>query len=65
MFLLKHQGGPTFETRHSLANNAIHKPIKVINNRSENPEIMKMSRFDILNNEIGILLYQSEAGEIN
>ena len=27
----------------------------------ENPEIMKMSSFDVSNNEIGILLYQSEA----
>ena len=29
----------------------------------KNPEIMKMSSFDAWNNEIGILLYQSEAGK--
>ena len=58
MRLLIHQFG------HSLANKAIHRPRKDINNRSKNPEIMEMSSSDISNNEIGILLDQSEAGKI-
>ena len=38
--------------------------IKVINTGLQGfkiPEIMKMSSFEVLNSEIGILLYQSEA----
>ena len=31
----------------------------------ENPEIMEVRHFDVKNNEIGIRLYQSEAGKIN
>ena len=31
----------------------------------ENPEIMKMSSFEVQNNEIGSLLYQNEAAKIN
>ena len=31
----------------------------------KNQEIMKISSFDISNNEIGILLYQCEAEKIN
>ena len=38
--------------------------MKAINNRPKNPEIMELSSFDISNNEIGILFYQSEAGLI-
>ena len=48
-----------------MANKAINWPIKSINNRSANPEIMKNQDFDVYNNEIGILSYQSEAEEIN
>ena len=43
---------------------AINSLIKAINNRFKNPEIMEMSSFDIQNNDIGILLYQSEAETI-
>ena len=49
----------------SLDNKAINLPIKAINNRSENPEIMKNQEFDVWDNEIEILLYQNEADEIN
>ena len=39
--------------------------IVVINNRSGSPAIMKNQELDVLNNEIEILLYQSEADQIN
>ena len=45
-------------------NKAINSLIKAMNNRSENQKIMEMSSFDVQNNEIWILLYQSEAGKI-
>ena len=35
--------------------------MKVINNRSGNPEITGNQEFDISNNEIDILLHQNEA----
>ena len=50
---------------HSLANKAINQPIMDINNRSKNLEIMNMSSFNLLTNEIWILLDESEAGKRN
>ena len=44
-----------------MADKAINWPIKAINNRSKNPEIMEMRVSGFSNNEIGILSYQSEA----
>ena len=32
---------------------------------SGNPDIMKNQKIDVQKNEIGLLLYQSEAGKIN
>ena len=49
---------------HSLANKAINWPIKAINNRSRNQEIMENHEFDVQNNEIEILL-DNEAEKIN
>ena len=46
---------------HAFANKAINWPIKAISNRSKNPEIMEDQVFEVYNNEIEILLYQSEA----
>ena len=48
-----------------MANKTINWPIKAINIRSGNTEIMKNQDFDVYNNEIGILLYQSEAEKSN
>ena len=50
---------------HSLANEAINWPIKTMNSRSKNQEIMEFGVLGFSNNEIGILLYQNEAEKIN
>ena len=44
-----------------MAINAINWPIKAINNRSKNPELMKNQEFGVWDNEIWILLDQNEA----
>ena len=46
-------------------NKAINWPIKTIDNKSQNQEIMEFGVLGLSNNEIGILLYQSEAETIN
>ena len=48
-----------------MANKAINWPIKAINSRSKNQEIMEFGVLGRKNNEIGILLYQNKAEKNN